>query len=316
MKELIKQIKKDMKSLNLSPETITQFIDRINELKSSSSSITDRICEDDSQVLKLSRVLISKCLEGNHIRIIGNEWEEENLTFSLIKFWIDDLELNRIITTKLYELGGHAYFEVVKKRDFLNFIYDEINNVINNLQNQYNGAKEDYAKSQVNDIVDLRSEKEVMGTLKQFKEVIERDCWKAFWENGSTKNKLKNYPEDIGKSQFMTFLKGHGIKFKKLSKTFQEIPEGAGFCDVIYMDHRGNTFVFELKVWRGKSYFQIGINELNNHLSKENENEGYYIVFDTRKRLKKTIKTPIKTNGKLIHIIQIDIAPNPPTSNS
>lgn len=138
MRDLIFQINQEMRDFTLNPQVITDFIEKIKELQQQNSPIVRIICEDDIQVLKLARLFISKLLiansSRNNIEITGEDWRQENIEFSLIKFWVDDFELNRIINYKSYAIGGYAGFNIVRKRDLLRYIYDEIKAVINNLR--------------------------------------------------------------------------------------------------------------------------------------------------------------------------------------
>lgn len=323
MRELVERIIRDIASLDLSIDVISEFIQRINELKSTSSPIVGRIRDEDIQILKIARLLISKHIENtNHrINISGTDWREDDLNFTMIRFWLDDLELNRIIAHKSLGIGGIAYFEIVRTRDFLNFIYDEIKNVIVQIQLPEEESQTEEAvqitpnETNIQSVIEQRRETEILNTLNQFKQFVERDGWRAFWINGSTRNDIKNGAEEIGKCQFMAFLKGFGLTFEVHHNTFQEIQEGAGFSDVIHLDDRGNRFVFELKIWNGPTYHETGITELESYLSHEDLIEGYYIVFDKRKIDKNVLDTPRSVNEKTIHVIQIDIAPIPPTAS-
>ena len=324
MRELIERIIQTIESLDLSPDTISELILNINELKSTSSPIVNRIHDEDIQILRIARLLIIKHIQSanHHMNISGTDWREHSINFTMVRFWLDDLELNRIIAHKILGLGGTAYFEIVRTRDFLNFIYDEIKNVMNQIQLPQEEAVTETSvqiSSDVREIqstIEQRRETEILNALNQFKQFVERDGWKAFWENGSTRHDIKNSPEEIGKSQFMAFLKGYGITFEVHHNTFQEVQEGAGFSDVIHIDHRGNRFLFELKIWNGPRYYETGITELESYLSHEGLTEGYYIVLDKRKIDKSLLETPRTINGKTIQVIQIDIAPIPPTANS
>jgi hypothetical protein len=317
MRELVERIINCMNEMNLNSEDITTLIDTIIENQNASSSITRDICEDDLEVLRLARLLIIKFLdigENNQINISGNDWRSENINFSLLRFWLDDFEINRFISHKLLGIGGQVFFIIVRRRDFLSYIYDEIRSVLNRLR------LPTLTSDEGNEISipepEISHELDIIATLNPFKQCVERDGWRAFWNGGSLNNELKNCAEEIGKSQFMAFLKGFGINFEIKHNTFQEVQEGSGYSDVVHIDERSNKYVFELKIWKGPVYFQTGITELESYLSHEELDEGYYIIFDKRKRQKRVIENPITTeSGKTIHIIQIDIAPTSPTAN-
>jgi hypothetical protein len=270
MRALIDQINHEMEDFTLNPQAITDFIEKIDELQQQNSPIVRIICEDDIQVLKLARLFISKLnvdSSQNHIQIAGEDWRQENIEFSLIKFWVDDFELNRIINYKYYALGGHAGFTIVRRRDLLRYVYDEIMAVINNLRlsTESTEKQDETIITNVSNQIQERRGSQINNPLRFFKQFVERDGWRAFWIDGSVRNGLKNQPEEIGKSQIMAFLKGYGITFEVRHNTFQEIQEGAGFCDVIHIDQLGARFVFELKIWRGEAYRRTGISELNSY---------------------------------------------------
>jgi len=319
MEKLIQKIKNEMDSFSLTPKTLFELISEIQKLQKEKSPLVKGICEDDFEVLKLSRLLISKLLteaDNKFIQITGDDWRKENIQISLIRFWIDDLGIKRIIAYKIMGLGGHVGFEVVKRRNFLLFIYDEIKTVFHHMGIKFEPLQ---LKLPLLYNLDFQIKEKRRGwienSLSAFKKFVERDGWKAFWINGSVKYRnTKKSPEEIGRSQFLAFLRGHEIEYEIKNHIVREVPEGAGFCDVIVFDHFGDKLAFELKMWDGKKYFQTGLIQLDDYLKHESLEEGYYIVFDTRIRDKKIINTPITTtNGRTIHIIQIDIAQIPPT---
>ena len=205
MNEIIDRINQEMDDFNVNPQTITDLIDKINELQEQDSAVARIICEDDFQVLKLGRLLIIKLSEANsprnHIQISGEDWRIENLDFSLIKFWIDDFEINRIVNYKFIALGGNAGFDVIRQRDFLSYIYDEIRGVIGNLRLESERAEEEpqeTVSSNISEQIQERRETQIMNTMENFKQFVERDGWKAFWNNGTVRASiLKNHPEEI-----------------------------------------------------------------------------------------------------------------------
>ena len=114
--------------------------------------------------------------------------------------------------------------------------------------------------------------------LIKFREIVERNCIKAFWKS-RPKGILKPQPEEIGKSLLITFL--YATDFYIYIGSENE--EGVGRCDILTMSKMKEKNIFELKIVKSKNDIIKGIKELFYYLSKEKLKEGFLILFDTRK---------------------------------
>ncbi|MGE5341967.1 MAG: AAA family ATPase [Candidatus Omnitrophota bacterium] len=97
---------------------------------------------------------------------------------------------------------------------------------------------------------------------------------------------------------FLAFIKpiinGHGYDFKEV-----QISEEKRLDVVITFDNR--KYIIELKIWRGESYHQEGIRELCDYLDRQNQSNGYLLIFDLRKESGRIGKMEtIETQGKTI----------------
>lgn len=62
-----------------------------------------------------------------------------------------------------------------------------------------------------------------------------------------------------------------------------EVPSGRGRMDLLII-HKGERYIVETKIWEGKSFYQAGKRQLAAYLETEGMPEGYYVVFDHRKK--------------------------------
>ena len=60
-----------------------------------------------------------------------------------------------------------------------------------------------------------------------------------------------------------------------------EVQTGRGRMD-LFINHNGQKYIVETKVWRGDSRYQAGKKQLAAYLKLEGANKGYYVVFDHR----------------------------------
>ncbi|MDM8558193.1 AAA-like domain-containing protein [Candidatus Parabeggiatoa sp. HSG14] len=64
---------------------------------------------------------------------------------------------------------------------------------------------------------------------------------------------------------------------------YPEVRTGRGRMDLILL-HQGDKYIVETKIWEGTKSYQAGKRQLAKYLKLEGVAEGYYIVFDHRKK--------------------------------
>ncbi|MGE5342017.1 MAG: AAA family ATPase [Candidatus Omnitrophota bacterium] len=112
-------------------------------------------------------------------------------------------------------------------------------------------------------------------------------------------NKKDNdFIERNGRLLFLAFIKpiinGRGFDFKEV-----QISEEKRLDVVITFDNRKT--IIELKIWRGETYHQEGIRQLGDYLDRQNQSNGYLLIFDLRKESGRIGKMEtIETQGKTI----------------
>ncbi len=132
------------------------------------------------------------------------------------------------------------------------------------------------------------------GTLKV--EKVIRNFQEFIKEQYSTKDTA--FIERNGRLLFLAFLKpiinGRGFDFKEV-----QISEEKRLDIVVTVGN--NKYIIELKVWRGEKYHQEGIEQLCDYLERQNENQGYLLIYDLRKESGHIGKSQkIETRGKEI----------------
>jgi hypothetical protein len=103
--------------------------------------------------------------------------------------------------------------------------------------------------------------------IRQFKSFIERQASKDVFVAGKAQ-------ENIARALLQAFLR---------SRSYREVRVRGGQTDVLIFRKDGR-FLYEAKIWRGKSYFEQGLRELEEYIEGENDDDGldgvFYVIFD------------------------------------
>ena len=109
-----------------------------------------------------------------------------------------------------------------------------------------------------------------------------------------------SFIERNGRLLFLAFIKpiinGKGFDFKEV-----QISEEKRLDVVVTFNNK--KYIAELKIWRGESYHREGINQLCDYLDRQNQRNGYLLIYDFRKETGKSGHTElIKNKDKTIFI--------------
>jgi hypothetical protein len=89
-----------------------------------------------------------------------------------------------------------------------------------------------------------------------------------------------HYMADVSKKpdriRIMIF-NGEGFDFKEVQISDEKR------MDVV-ITFKNKKYIVELKIWRGESYHQNGIEQLCDYLERQNQNTGYLLTYDLRKQ--------------------------------
>jgi hypothetical protein len=105
--------------------------------------------------------------------------------------------------------------------------------------------------------------------------------------------------ERNGRLLFLAFIKpiinGRGYDFKEV-----EVSEEKRLDIVITFENQ--KYIVELKIWRGETYHQEGICQLCDYLDRQNQKQGYLLIYDLRKETGKQGEwEKIEKQGKEIY---------------
>lgn len=89
-----------------------------------------------------------------------------------------------------------------------------------------------------------------------------------------------NFLERNGRLLFLAFLRpiinGNGFDFKEVQVSEEKRLD-------IVITFQKEKYIIELKVWRGESYHQAGLEQLCDYLDRQDQTRGYLVIYDTRK---------------------------------
>ena len=110
--------------------------------------------------------------------------------------------------------------------------------------------------------------------------------------------KDRDFIERNGRLLFLAFIRpiinGRGYDFREV-----QVSEEKRLDVVITFDN--SRYIIELKIWRGEAYHQEGISQLCDYLERQNETNGYLLIYDMRKEIGKSGQTEIiEAHGKHI----------------
>ena len=271
----------------------------------------ERLSEDEFQRLDVIGLLLSK-LEGvdpQHytVGIGGDEWRRFGDAFSKLKRIVDSLRIEGIVDRVAFALGGTVHYHISERQAYSEYLYNQVRAILRKII-----PPTEEGSTAVRSVEAIEVQEEI-NDLLDFKAFVERDGFKALWNDSKVCSRLKNGHQDA-QSQFMAFLRGARIYTN--SSQYKQVSEGAGFADVISIEKNGVKRLFELKVISSKhNRFQEGLFQLFDYICKEGLRTGYYIVFDARDPSKRDAQYEKKylKEQKTIHIILIDIHQIAPT---
>ena len=91
-----------------------------------------------------------------------------------------------------------------------------------------------------------------------------------------------------------------------------EVGTGRGRMDLL-ITHKGRRYIVETKIWRGDVRYQAGKMQLVAYLKLEDEDRGYYVVFDHRSAPEPRVETET-IKGVVLQSYVIPVVQEPPSS--
>ena len=112
------------------------------------------------------------------------------------------------------------------------------------------------------------------GLLSNFRDFIARAGYRIL--------EVPDKPQEfVGQYLLFAYLDGFVLQIQGF--IFPETYTGRGRMDLIIL-HKGGKYIVETKIWEGGILYQRGKRQLVNYLELEGVDEGYYVVFDHRRK--------------------------------
>lgn len=279
-------------------EEIKQLLEEVEELqKSDKENILYLNSVESLRLALLSMEKFEASKLDYHISFGRADWTDDILSFRRLNPFFEDLRYSDIIEHLVFALGGNCFFAVVKRLEFVKAIDELVNEVLENL-----GMNEEDVQKEIIE----HHRRDIISDFQEFKTFVEKDGFLAFWENNKVKGNLKNCPEEIGKSQLMAFLTGRDTRY-----IAREVSAGKGFQDIIFVKDPETSVIIEIKiVTANNDKYKEGKFQLKDHITKNNYDEGYYLIFKTDNFYNggSFVEDDVR-----IHQILINIVPEAPT---
>jgi hypothetical protein len=115
-----------------------------------------------------------------------------------------------------------------------------------------------------------RDKKNPLLEMQRFKTHIERQAYKDVFVNDKPQ-------ENIARALLQAYLPERG---------YREVPVRGGQSDLLLFTREGR-FLYEAKIWHGRSYFQQGMREIEEYILGEDDDQNllgiFYVIFDPTK---------------------------------
>jgi len=194
-----------------------------------------------------------------------------------IPFNLHNEYISELVTYGILKAGEDGFCEMANPI-YQYCIVQTFRPIINGLERQYlpedtDAGFFDYLTS--DDKIDMRS------LLANFRDFIARAGFRILQVPDTPQEFVGQYLLFAYLDQFMRQMRGF---------IYPEVRTGRGRMDLILL-HQGDKYIVETKIWEGKKSYQASLHQLAKYLKLEGIAEGYYIVFDHRKKPKARFDT-------------------------
>ena len=218
---------------------------------------------------------------------------EDGVDFNLRDPLIDELATYGVISE-----GADGMCEIANPT-YLYSILQTFKPTINGLESEY--FSEDTGESFL-DYLTATGQMDMVRLLNNFRDFIARAGFKVL--------QVPDTPmESVGRYLLLTYLD----QFVKMAGGFMyiEVQTGRGRIDIL-ITHKGRKYIVETKIWRGEIHYQTGKKQLAAYLKLEGVKQGYYVVFDHRRKPESRIETEV-SDGITLQSYVIPVIQEPPS---
>ncbi len=127
--EEIKEIFRKIRDLSLESKDLTNLISFLLNKAKHEKTPLKTLLENSIEWLKVIAFLLKK-YEDNKFGISGDDWRKDQIEFERLKRIIDEMDIYSILKYKTWALGGNCFFKVVDKIEFLEFLYEKLEDIL------------------------------------------------------------------------------------------------------------------------------------------------------------------------------------------
>ena len=186
-----------------------------------------------------------------------------------VRFNIHNDDISELVTYGLIKKGEGGYC-IIDNPIYQNVVINTFNPLINGLETEYL-PDEPLVSS---DYITRDNRIQLEALIDNFVLHIKRSGYKIL--------AFPSPPQEfVGQYLLLTYL---DIFVSEIgAHIYPEVSTGRGRMDIILLYH-DKKYIIETKLWAGEKRYQEGKKQLARYLESEQVDEGYYLVFDYRKR--------------------------------
>ncbi|MBM3236549.1 hypothetical protein FJZ31_09655 [Candidatus Poribacteria bacterium] len=186
-----------------------------------------------------------------------------------VRFNIHNDDISELVTYGLIKKGEGGYC-IIDNPIYQNVVINTFNPLINGLETEYLPDE----PLVFSDYITLDNRIQLEALIDNFVLHIKRSGYKIL--------AFPSPPQEfVGQYLLLTYL---DIFISEISAhIYPEVSTGRGRMDIILL-YQDRKYIIETKLWGGEKRYQEGKKQLARYLEIEQVDEGYYLVFDYRKR--------------------------------
>ncbi len=136
MEQQMKELKEKLANNTLKSAELFAFIDRLKDSMRAGTPIVRNISHTNIEMLETYSFALQKyemITEDRDSQLRSADWRESIDDFSKLKVFVDELQKSELITNVAWNVGGMAIYDIPKPEAYKDFVYWNINNVLDNI---------------------------------------------------------------------------------------------------------------------------------------------------------------------------------------
>ncbi len=136
MEQQIKDLKEKLANKTLKSAELFAFIGRLKDSMREGTPIVRNISHTNIEMLETYSFALQKyemTTEDKDSQLRAADWRESIDDFSKLKEFIDELQKSELVSNVAWNVGGMAIYDIPKPEAYRDFVYWNINNVLDNI---------------------------------------------------------------------------------------------------------------------------------------------------------------------------------------